>query len=657
LLLAGYPTHAGASHPQAGCKGKHCEAPVSLAALPPKVLKQVQMGSVSLQAARYPEANQHLNLALNIDPENAQLHYLNAIAYHLGWRNGQTSNAQLAEAGYLTALGIDPNLPQAARQLGMLYAETKRFDAASAALAKAVLLDPSDVEAHLALSLSAYYAHKPFLASWAARRAYQLSQSKDDPAILQALAITSAASGDITTAERFRLDLVQIDPKLGERLRRRISRWDSVHESLGKVTAKKNVAFQFAQAEQAEEDRGESDTLLDNPPAYTGRSMAGSGPDSSDGPTERNWSDCQQAFSSASNMGGGFNSAPPPNLSNGSQNNNQIQQLTALPAPCKGMPLPRMAMVDVTLLRTAKTSVATNGVNLLDGLKVVLTGSKSWTKSSDPFLGSTSTLSGTLSLPSVGITYALNIANAAERRSDMILRPTLMSLDRQPSTFFTGYNINFLIEGGGYSGGSIQEKRIGMTVAVTPTFVDDDSMLLKVSAERTFTEPNISDGSVLTTSSNTVSTSVLINFDQTLVLSGFRASDKSSSTSGTPILKSIPVIQNLFKHSSKSSIDEEVLIVITPRRPKTLGQSISLSDPAARQDKDYPIGQEELMTLEAQTRSSEGIRSGTVEAILKSLQSHELYGEFKSGDLTLTPLKRKFSMGKVLEETWDNLLY
>ncbi|TET79156.1 hypothetical protein E3J38_07570, partial [candidate division TA06 bacterium] len=79
---------------------------------------------------------------------------------------------------------------------------------------------------------------------------------------------------------------------------------------------------------------------------------------------------------------------------------------------------------------------------------------------------------------------------------------------------------------------------------------------------------NVSETSVLqrapiiTTSEAT--TRQLVKDGETVVLGGFIRESESTSESGIPILRSIPLLGNLFKSTSKAVTRREIIFFITP---------------------------------------------------------------------------------------------
>ena len=64
---------------------------------------------------------------------------------------------------------------------------------------------------------------------------------------------------------------------------------------------------------------------------------------------------------------------------------------------------------------------------------------------------------------------------------------------------------------------------------------------------------------------NQISTQVLVDNGQTVVLGGIFTSDVNHSTTKTPFLGDLPYIGALFRRSIERSQKQEILIFITPR--------------------------------------------------------------------------------------------
>jgi hypothetical protein len=234
--------------------------------------------------------------------------------------------------------------------------------------------------------------------------------------------------------------------------------------------------------------------------------------------------------------------------------------LPALPSPCSDTPLPRMVMIDVVIISANQLSTRKFGINLLDQLEVVLTGSveRSIVQGGEE-AGTVTTLIGNLALPEAGILYSLNIANAIEARNELVARPTLVALDRRTSSFASGESL-FVGISGTLEGGDVVQIPGGILLYVAPTFIDKDSMLLAVSASTASfatvgdvlaVEASTFENQVAVTR-NSVQANVMMDVGQTLVLSGLVERKVSRDEDKVPLLGDVPGPGSAFnaRHSS-----------------------------------------------------------------------------------------------------------
>lgn len=583
----------------AGCAGQHD----SLRADQAPGQTRLEKG-IALLAGRQPKAaGTEFNQALARTPSDANLHFLNGLAYREQARESGQAVAEFAETGFRLALEFDPGHWLAAWHLGLLQVEQRQYDAARKSFAKAAQLRPRNADIQLALAGSAYQSGDVAVALWAAENA--LALRADDPEALRIAAFSSAALGMESLARGFAERLRTISPEQARAVAERVDDWNNAH------------------AQSAAPD-------FDSAPAAAPAAPAAPAA-VEPGPMAPAWSECQQGAPIGANnsYGGGADS---------------VEKLAALPSPCKGIALPRMAIVDITLIGTLETTGYVQGVNLLDGLKIVLGGSWSSTRSRPG--ESTTTISRSIGLPSGGISYSLAIFSAGDTIADVIARPSLLALDRTPSTFFSGSTVSVAIVG--QYGGGISDKNIGVSLAVTPTFIDDERMLLAVRGARSFIEPAQFEGfeQALTATNNAVSANVIMRFGETLILSGLREREYVKSKTGVPLLRDIPGLQYLFSNHTDYDYARHILVLITPRKPATF-------DAAARATRDYralPEFQKERDDIGARALEALRGRRPNLEAILARLQSSRYQHEFLSGDLSSRRFAPSPSLARVLQD-------
>jgi hypothetical protein len=237
---------------------------------------------------------------------------------------------------------------------------------------------------------------------------------------------------------------------------------------------------------------------------------------------------------------------------------------------------PMTAIVEVTMMSSLDTNSTASGVNILDGLRSILTVSNSTVREfvtgSDTEFTKTNTRSWVLGDASsdTSLAYSLNIANSGVNQSRALSKPTMTIIDRVPSVFFSGSNISLGISPNiANSTPTIVDKTIGTSLAVTPTFIDEDSALVSLRV----TASGISSDNAVTTAllqqtRNSMTTSALMNFDDTLILAGLRTDLEKIQSSGVPILQDFPLLQYLFKKTTTGITSVNVIAFITLRRPE-----------------------------------------------------------------------------------------
>lgn len=647
----------------AGCTGM--QSPMRSEAESP-IQAGTEKGIDLLSAGKAKKANTEFNRALALAPSDANLHFLNGLAYREMARTNGQAVAELAETGYRLALEFDSNHWLAAWHLGLLQLEQRQYDAARKSFAIAARLRPRNPDIQLALAGSAYQASDAPVALWAANNT--LTLRPNDPEALRIASLSSAALGMESSALEFRDRFQQAKPSEDVQiLNDRIRAWKRVHAQAdisgnSAVPVKEPKPGALAPDTTAEPVPLTESTPGNLPPATQAAPPSGSTGgvgsageiigEQGQGPLALSWSDCVQSSnspssSSSSSWGGGSSSS---GWGSSSSSSDATEKLTALPSPCKGIALPRMAVVDVTIVRTQETTGYTNGVNLLDGLKIVLNGEwkRNSTSNSDPNddIRST-TVMRSLGLPAGGITYSLNIFNAGDTVADVIARPSLLALDRTPATFFSGSTISVALAG--EYGGSLSDKNIGVSLSVTPTFIDDDRLLLAVKGARSFLEPAQFDGfqEALTSANNTVSTNVIMRFGETLILSGLREREFINGKHGVPLLRDVPVVQYLFSTNEEYDYSHHVLILLTPRKPATYSETLRAAN-AYAYSPDFQ--KEPIDTAASEANDALRARRPHLEAIMAKLRLNRYQHEFRTGDLSYRRFAPRPSLERVLQD-------
>ena len=159
-------------------------------------------------------------------------------------------------------------------------------------------------------------------------------------------------------------------------------------------------------------------------------------------------------------------------------------------------------------------------------------------------------------------------AVAGDSRVDLVQRPRIITSHSVPAEFFVGKEIPY--RQGGYSfGGSdsyyYTSLPVGIGINVTPFITPDNLVVMEISQNIDATEGSSSaDGAPPTTSNRRASSVVTVRSGDVILLGGFLDNNRSSTSSGVPLLKDIPLLGNLFKSSGSKKAKSEMMILVRP---------------------------------------------------------------------------------------------
>ena len=564
--------------------------------------KFVRAGAEAMLRGDYVAASQAFSRALKFDPQNGALHFLNGFAYHLRAIAGDASQQDFAEVGYQLALQFNPTLYQASAHLGHLRLSQARYAEAQDAFAYALLFERNDTTLWLALAAASYFAQDIETATRAVKEAERLQP--EAPAVLRVRAIVRAATGLVDEAAQ---DLARYRAAPGtdrfdaDHLARRIEDWHDAHRRGLKIVL-------------AQQTPGSQPSPFEPPPPL------------------------EPARPAEVPVG------PP-----------------GTPAAPAGPPKPlRMALVDVVLIRSEERYTTSRGTNLLNNLAATFAYSDTTTRTrtlrqdrrdatTAPISSLTRIFSHAITIPQ--ITYSLNSFNDKDDYNEVLARPSLVAVDGKPSDFFTGAVLHVQLQGAAGSGGAVETVPVGIKLTVTPQFIDDETVEVKVDAARAFIEgrqPQVGFNNFVQTTRTQVSASAVMRFGETLILSGLSEKETERIKDGVPVLKDIPVLQYLFSNETTLDFTKSVIILLTPRRARFTTRP----EPAPA---DAPAPQRNLQELKG--RLGEFKPAPNLDAAFHHLRSADLFKEFRTGDVRSERWVTPFSLETILRRTLKFLYY
>lgn len=563
----------------------------------------VKDGVRKLRAGRYEAAGQDFAAGLRLNPTDGNLHFLNALSYHLRSLSGDRTLLDFAEAGYALSMRFERDNYWAAYLLGHVYFEQKRFVDAQNQFSYASLHVPDNPVILRALAVASYYARELDLSRWAADKSVQVDPRSASS--WRAAALARAAVGDADGAKQG---------------------LQSYRALLASGAAPRaELAYDSAARSVDAWSEYHGGTLI----AQGGPFGAGSGPEGGVmdlGDKSDDYDDTQTPFGAGRAAG---KAKPAPSSS--------APTTPAKPA-APGVPLPKMTLVDVVIIRTEENRSQSKGVNLLDGIKATLTGTLyAFNRvtgvdqgGADSFT-QTHTIAPTLAL--AGLQYNLNIFNDGFSKAEVLARPSLLALDGQPSAFYSGSVLHVQLNSN-LSDGSVVDVPVGITLNLTPTFLDDQTVRLAVHAERSFIESR-DEKLGFTVFSQTAKTSVdataALRFGETMILSGLSENEATRTKSGVPFLQSIPGVQYLFSNKTTGEFKTSVLILISPNRQRYADGDVTPELAAKEAGKAAP-----------RTEHSRKVRDrarlpafNNTDAALANLDRSPYLREIRTGDLRL----------------------
>jgi pilus assembly protein CpaC len=570
-----------------------------------------------------PQANKAVNEALQLDPRNSYLHFLNGFVYHLQARQGDSQKNELAIEGYQQALRIDRGNWIAQEFLGLAYMDLKKFEEAKASFSDVLLMTPDSTVSLYGLMVASYLTGDAVTACAMADQ-FQKTATETHDGFIRSSTSVYASCGNFDKADQMRAILAGLnrEPVDVARVDQRLAQWK----------------FFYRQHTPAPGTPGLIQTSFNNATISV--------------PPER--------FAQADGIAQPITRQAPRAVD--PQANRPVEP----PAPdlVRATDLasdgsPRMVLVDVVLVSTQELISTSKGVNLLSALTLQL-GSLSGGKPAYSRDSTFSSVEGAADSVSTAITravtipalaYSLNIANASNSMNEVLARPTLAAMEGMPSEFFSGTNLSAGVVSASSQGGTTVvpvEKRFGVKLAVTPVFLPNGRVQLKVDAQRTSLNTTADNPKVayqIEIAETTANANVVMQLGDTLVLSGLSEKSTANTRDGVPLLQDVPVVQYLFSNRKTNEVQRSVLILITPRAPvytANLAEGTEISAATQALRKKFGITGETL---------------SSVEAILSRLKINDMFREFRRGDVTLERWDRMHSTGDRLQQALGFLYY
>jgi type IV pilus assembly protein PilQ len=155
-------------------------------------------------------------------------------------------------------------------------------------------------------------------------------------------------------------------------------------------------------------------------------------------------------------------------------------------------------------------------------------------------------------------------AMQTEGRGEIISSPRVVTTNREKALIQQGVEIPYQ-ESSASGATSVAFKKAVLSLEVTPRITADSRVSMKLEVNKDSPDFSREVNGVPPVDTRAVRTTVLVDNGETVVLGGVYERSKTESKESVPFFGDIPVVGNLFKRTSKSDANTELLIFVTPK--------------------------------------------------------------------------------------------
>jgi len=177
---------------------------------------------------------------------------------------------------------------------------------------------------------------------------------------------------------------------------------------------------------------------------------------------------------------------------------------------------------------------------------------------------------GRLAFMLLGADYVVDLelsAAQAEGRGEIISSPRVITANQREASIEQGVEIPYQ-ESASSGATTVQFKKAVLSLKVTPQITPDNRIILDLNVKKDSVGAVIvGSGGVNVPSIDTreITTQVLVNDGQTVVLGGILETERRDTEKKVPWLGDVPGLGILFKTKSKTNNKDELLIFVTPK--------------------------------------------------------------------------------------------
>ncbi|MGL5291274.1 MAG: type IV pilus secretin PilQ [Vibrionaceae bacterium] len=170
---------------------------------------------------------------------------------------------------------------------------------------------------------------------------------------------------------------------------------------------------------------------------------------------------------------------------------------------------------------------------------------------------------------SIGRNFLLDLelsALQAESKAEIISSPRLVTTNKRAAYIEQGTELPYL-ESSSSGAASVAFKKAVLSLGVTPQITNDKKLILDLDVTQDKPADVVQSGTGEAVAINTqrISTQVLVNNGETIVLGGIYQHEMITAVDKVPVLGDLPQIGRLFRRNYETVTKRELLIFVTPR--------------------------------------------------------------------------------------------
>jgi len=158
-------------------------------------------------------------------------------------------------------------------------------------------------------------------------------------------------------------------------------------------------------------------------------------------------------------------------------------------------------------------------------------------------------------------------AAQAEGKGEIVSSPRLITANQREAVIEAGVEVPYQ-ESASSGATTTQFKKAVLSLKVTPQITPDDRVILDLEVNKDSVGelvPSATGGFVPSIDTRSITTQVLVNDGQTVVLGGILETDRREAERKVPFLGDIPGLGVLFKSKQRTNNRDELLIFVTPK--------------------------------------------------------------------------------------------